>query len=138
MSDEYGWDKTVFENAYNKVLESNFIFKIECPPKQSRDRKKIANLIIEKTETVTSVYVKMQTGNSSITKKLFDKKNQWWHDCVYLLARQNKWFDSDRFGVAYGKGKIEIWYSLEKNDVELYENGDRVTEIDFGKYFMFN
>ena len=25
--------------------------------------------------------------------KLFDKKNIWWYDCVYLLARYNKWLD---------------------------------------------
>ena len=37
-----------------------------------------------------------------------------------------------------GKGKIEVLYSLEKDEVELFENGDRVTAIDFSKYFMFN
>jgi len=138
LSDEYGWDKTVFENAYNKVLESDFIFKIEYPTKQSRDKKKIATLIIEKTETITSVYVKIKTDNSLITQKLFDKKNQWWYDCIYILARHNKWIDTERFGIGYNKGKIDIWYSLDKNEIELFENGNRVTEIDFGKYFIFN
>jgi hypothetical protein len=138
LSDEYGWDKNVFENAYNKVLESDFTFKIDFPTKQSRDKKKTANLVVEKTETITSVYVKIKTGDSVITKKLFDKKNLWSYDCIYILARHNKWFDTGRFGIAYGKGKIDIWYSLDKNQVELFENGNRVTEIDFGKYFIFN
>ena len=137
LSDEYGWDKTVFENAYQQVLESDFVFQINSTSKRSRDKKKEARLIIEKTETITSVYVNIQT-EISITRKLFDKKNLWWYDCVYILARHTKWFDKEKFGISYGKGKIEIWYSLENDEVELFENGNRVTEIDFSKYFMFN
>ena len=71
-------------------------------------------------------------------KKIFDKENSWWYDCIYYLARHNKWFDTDRFGIAYGKGKIDIWYSINRNDVELYDDGQLVTEINFRKYFLFN
>ena len=119
-------------------MTSDFLFKKDYPDKQSRDRKKIASLIIEKTETVTSVYVKIQTEGLSVTKKLFDKKNQWWYDCIYILARHTKWLDKESFGIDYGKGKIKALYSLEKDEVELFENGELVTEINFSKYFMFN
>ena len=138
LSEEYEWDKTVFEAAYKQVLESDFKFKIEYPEKQSRDKKKFAKLIIEKTETVTSVYVNIDYNGSSNTHKLFDKKNAWCYDCAYILARHNKWFDTDKFGIGYAKGKVEVWYSLENDKVELFENGNRVTTIDFGRYFMFN
>ena len=138
LSDEYGWDKTVFEAAYKQILDSDFRFKIDYPPKRSRDKKKAAKLTIEKTETVTSVYVNIEKDSSSITRKLFDKKNAWWYDCVYILARHNKWFDTDRFGIGYNKGKIDLWYSLEKDKVELFENDNHVTAIDFGRFFMFN
>jgi hypothetical protein len=138
LSDEYQWDRTVFENAYKKSLDSNFKFKIEYPPKQSKDRKKSGVFVIKKSETITSAYVDIHVNGSVITKKLFDKKNSWWYDCVYYLARYNKWFDTDRFGIAYGKGKIDIWYSIEKNEIEFYEDGQRVAEINFSKYFLFN
>ncbi len=137
LSDEYGWDKTIFENAYQQVLKSEFVFKIESNFKLSRDKKKEARLIIRKTETITAVYVNIQS-ESSVIVKLFEKKNHWWHDCVYILARHAKWFDRERFGISYSKGKIEIIYSLEKNEVEFFENGNRVTGINFSKYFMFN
>ena len=137
LSDEYGWDKAVFENAYQKVLESNFKFKIDTSPKLSRDKKKVARLVIEKTETITSVYVNIEVNGSAITKKLFDKENVWWYDCVYILARHNKWFDTNRFGISFRKGGLEIWYSIEKDKVALFDNGKLVTEIDFSKYFMF-
>jgi len=138
LSDEYKWDKEVFETAYKKTLDSNFNFRIEYPSKQSKDRKKSGVFVITKTETITSAYVDININGTTTTKKLFDKKNSWWYDCIYYLARHNKWFDNDRFGVGFGKGKIDIWYSLDKNAVELYDNGQQVTEIDFRKYFLFN
>jgi len=137
LSDEYGWDKTVFENAYNEVLKNNFNFKIDYPPKQSRDKKKTAFLSIQKTEVTTSVFVNIETDGLTITRKLFDRENLWWYDCVYILARCNKWFDKDRFGIGYKKGLIDIWYSLEQDEVALFDNGIQVTEIDFKKYFLF-
>jgi hypothetical protein len=138
LSDEYQWDRVIFENAYKKTLDSNFKFRIEYPAKLSRDRKKSGVFVIMKTETVTSAYVEIQINGSIETKKLFDKKNSWWYDCIYYLARHNKWFDTDRFGIAYGKGKIAIWYSIDRNDVKLYDDGQLVTEINFRKYFLLN
>lgn len=137
LSEEYQWDSTVFENAYQKCLGCDFQFKIDYPPKQSRDRKKTGSFTILKTETVTSAYVNIHMDGSIITKKLFDKKNSWWYDCTYYLARYNKWFDTDRFGIGFGKDKIEIWYSIKKNRVELFENGQPVTGINFKNYFLF-
>ena len=137
LSDEYGWDKTVFENAYNEVLESNFNFKIDYPQKQSRDKKKTAFLTIQKAETITSVFVNIKTDGETTVRKLFDKKNMWWYDCVYFLARHNKWFDTNRFGIGYKKGLIDIWYSLKQDQVALFDNGIQVTEIDFRRYFLF-
>ena len=138
LSEEYQWDREVFEIAYKKTLDSNFIFRIEYPTKQSKDRKKRGSFVITKTESITSAYVDININGTIKTKKLFDKKNSWWYDCVYYLARYNKWFDNDKFGVGFGKGKIDIWYSIDKNIVELYDGGQQVTEIDFRKYFLFN
>lgn len=138
LSNEYKWDEEVFKTAYKKTLDSNFNFRIEYPSKQSKDRKKSGVFVITKTETTTSAYVDININGTTMTKKLFDKENSWWYDCIYYLARHNKWFDNDRFGIGFGKGKINIWYSLDKNAVELYENGQQVTEIDFRKYFLFN
>jgi hypothetical protein len=137
LSEEYQWDKTVFEKAYKDIIDNDFKFKINFPTKLSKDKKKIANLSIEKTETVTSVYVNIETNGSVIKAKLFDKKNIWWYDCTYFLAKHNKWHDTNKFGIGLAKGKIDIWYSIEDKEVELFENGIRLTEIDFAKYFLF-
>jgi hypothetical protein len=138
LSEEYKWDRDVFQNSYKKTLDSNFNFRIEYPSKLSKDRKKIGIFIITKTETITSAFVDININGTITTKKLFDKKNSWWYDCIYYLARHNKWFDNNRFGVGFGKGKIDFWYSLDKKLVELYDNGKQVKEINFKKYFLFN
>lgn len=138
LSEEYGWDKTVFENAYKKTLESDFKFRIEYPTKQSKDKKKKGVLVITKNETVTSVYVEIYVDGSIITQKLFDKKNWWWYDCVYKLARYSRWFDTDRFGISYGKGKIDIWYSISGNKVESCEYGELVSNINFSRFFWLS
>ncbi|WP_315815076.1 hypothetical protein [Paraflavitalea speifideaquila] len=44
----YNWDRSVFENAYQEVLNGNFNFIIPYPAKQSKDRKKTAHICIEK------------------------------------------------------------------------------------------
>jgi hypothetical protein len=74
LSEEYDWDKTIFENAYRQVLECDFNFEIKYPSKQSRDRKKTARLIIRKTETITSVFISIEVNNTVIERKLFDKR----------------------------------------------------------------
>jgi hypothetical protein len=137
LSDKYHWDKTVFEKAYKEIIDNNFKFEINYPTKLSKDKKKSANLSIEKTEILTSVYVTIEANGSVIKTKLFDKENVGWYDCVYFLARHSKWLDTNKFGINYAKGKIKIWYSMEDNEVEFFENGIKVTEIDFKKYFIF-
>lgn len=138
LSEEYEWDRSVFENAYKKTLESNFEFNIRYPSKQSKDRKKIGTFVVAKTDTITSAYVEINNEGIVSSHKLFDKNNLWCYDGVYVLARNSKWFDNQRFGVTYKKReKLEAWFALDKNQVELFENGDRVSEIDFLKYFIF-
>ena len=138
LSAAYNWDKEVFENAYKSTLASNFNFRIEYPAKQSKDRKKSGAFIVTKTDTVTSVYAEIRINGIVMAKKLFEKKNAWWYDCVYVFARHYKWIDSDRFGIAYGNGKIEIWYSITTDTVSCYENGHAVPAINFANYFIFN
>ena len=137
LSDEYKWDKGVFDKAYKEIIESNFHFKIPYPAKKSRNKKKVANLSIEKNETVTYVYANIESNGSNIKIKLFEKANVWWYDPAYVLARQSKWFNNDKFGICFRKKEVVIWYSIEENEVRLFENGNHVKEIDFKKHFLF-
>ena len=137
LSHEYKWDKKVFEKAYQEVIDDNFNFKIIYSEKLSRDKKKAASLSVEKTETITSLYVTIKANDQILKIKLFDKQNAWCYDSVYFLARNNKWFDTNKFGVTHSKFKIDIWYSLEDQEVQFFQGGTQVAEIDFKNYFIF-
>lgn len=132
---ELGWDIAVLENAYITVLEAGFIFRIEYPFKMSRNGKNKGRMVVEKTQLVTSAFVEIEIGGKIISKKLFDKKNSWFYDCIYILAGASKWFDSDRFGFRLLKGTMECWYSVQQDRVAFFESGKEVQQIDFREHF---
>ena len=82
------------------------------------------------------MFVEIENKGSTVKVKLFDKKNWWWYDSIYYLTRFGKWFDSDKFGISFGKGKFDVWYSIDKNEVFCYEHGKQVETINFGIFFM--
>jgi len=45
----------------------------------------VANLSIEKNETVTYVYSNIELNGLQVRIKLFEKDNAWWYDSAYLL-----------------------------------------------------
>jgi len=136
LSEEYKWDKSIFEKAYLEVIENEFTFKIDYPTKMSRDKKKIANFYIEKSETKSFGYAIIRIGASTTKVKLFEKRNWYWYDGIYQLAKHAKWSDSDRFGIYYAKGALEIWYSIGKKEVSLFEFGTEVKQVDFSRFFF--
>ncbi|MCW3107828.1 MAG: hypothetical protein JWQ09_2334 [Segetibacter sp.] len=120
LSLEYNWDKSVFERAHREVIERNFLFNLNYPVKTSKDKKKKANLSIEKTETITTVNACFTVNEQHSTYKLFDKKNWWWYDSAYKIVENSKWFDNDRFGIHIKQLNFSVWYSLTEQKV-LYE-----------------
>lgn len=137
LSDEYEWDKAVFEKAHKEVLENDFRFKIEYPAKVSRDKKKSAKLCIEKTDLVTSLYATILIEGNIETVKLFDKRNWWWYDSIYKLAKTNKWFDNDRFGVQYKPLNWAVWYSIKDGQVVFEKEGTHSNQMNIDALFKF-
>jgi hypothetical protein len=138
LSDEYKWDKTIFEKAYKDILDANFAFWVDYPAKMARDKKKTAYFRIEKTETVSSGYLVINNGDATSKIKLFDKWNWWLSDGIYAFPRCTKWLDSNTFGLNYAKGLLEIWHSIERNKVSYLQKGIKVDQIDFGKVFSLD
>ncbi|CAN5768320.1 hypothetical protein BH10BAC2_BH10BAC2_31180 [soil metagenome] len=129
--------KMVFENAYNEILKNDFKFKIDYPSKFSKDRKKTANISLEKTTTTTTVFVQLSVDGNSYSVKLFDKKNWWMFDSVYVLVKGNKWFDNDRFCLSYKPSRWNVWCSVKESKVYFELNGiiSKIGNLD--KIFKF-
>jgi len=135
LSEEYKWDREVFEKAYEEVIDKNFSFIVEYTPKKSKDKKKDAKIVIEKSETITRVYSVMNNEGETIKAKLIDKKNWWWYDEAYKMAKHSKWFDNDRFGIHIQSLNFAVWYSLTKNKVLFEVNG--AVQEDYNLKRMF-
>jgi hypothetical protein len=112
LSEEYNWDRTVFENAYKEVIESNFEFRIDYPKKISRDKKKVGQVIVEKTEKITTLSLLFTIGNGTKKVKLFENRNWFWYDIAYKIAKNSKWLDNNTFGVYSKKTDRFGYYSL--------------------------
>ena len=112
LSEEYHWDKAVFEKAYKEVIECDFEFNIIYPQKMSKDKRKFGQVVVEKTQKVTSFYLLFTIDNEIKKVKLFENKNWYWYDIAYELAKNSKWLDTNTFGVYSKKTDKFGYYSL--------------------------
>jgi len=112
LSEEYKWDKTVFERAYKEIIENDFEFKIVYPTKMSKDKKKVGQVVIEKTETITTLNLLFVIGNDIKKVELFHNRNWFWYDIAYEMAKNSKWLDNNSFGVYSKKSDKFGYYSL--------------------------
>ncbi|MGN6165356.1 MAG: hypothetical protein ACTHOF_12525 [Flavisolibacter sp.] len=135
LSEEYKWDKEVFERAYREIIDCNFSLVIDYPTKRSRDKKKQGKLVIEKTESTTTVFAVINTDNQSIKRKIFDKQNWYWYDSAYEIVKHNKWLDNNRFGVQMKDLNFSVWYSLNEDKVLFEVKGEAKKEYDLKRMF---
>jgi hypothetical protein len=135
LSRQYDWDESVFIKAYEEIIASKYLFRIDYSSKLSRDKKKKAFIRIEKSEIVTTIFVSFQFGNQEVKVKLLDKVNQWYYDSAYRWAKASKWFDNDRFGFTDKESDFSAWYSLSKETVEFERHGEPKTVSDLRTFF---
>ena len=113
LSQIYEWDTAVFENAYQEVIARNLKFCFEYPFKASRDRKKRAQLIIEKTQWITTLLARIESIDNILKVKLCEHPNRWWYDPAYAVAKHGKWLDNNWFGLDTSSPNLKVWYSLQ-------------------------
>ena len=117
LSQVYEWDTAVFENAYQEVIARNLKFCFEYPFKASPDHKKRAQLIIEKTQWITTVFARVELTDAILKVKLYEHANRWWYDSAYAVAKHGKWLDKNRFGIDANSANFKVWYSLQDEKV---------------------
>jgi hypothetical protein len=103
-----GWNKEIFNQAYTKVKEANYVFKVETNSKLSPDRKTKAKLEIEKLEEKTIIRSNFYNSEDKLlmTIKLFESFN---HEMFYeRLVRNFKWFNNKEFGVYLKNEELKI------------------------------
>jgi hypothetical protein len=121
----YKWDIHVFQNAFDTIYKLDFKFTLDYPQKKSKDKKTLAHVHIEKTETTSSLYLIFVTGETNKKVKLFEKQNWFWYDSVYKFAANSKWLDKVTFGV-HSKNNSRFAYYSTLDDI-------MIGKIEFGE-----
>ena len=127
LAEIYNWDKTVFQDAYDLIYRSDFRFSLSYTQKKSKDRKVMANVLIEKTEATTTLYLVFEIADTTKKIKLFENKNWFWWDIAYEMAKNSKWLNNHTFGVYSRRTDKCGYYSLledavfGKLDIKEYE-----------------
>lgn len=117
-AEKYGWDITVFNLSYDKVLECGFVYKKVLQKKLAKDKKHQASLILERNGNSAIISVNFYNSKGEFLKsaellKSFD------HEMFYgELIRNNKWFNNLEFGMHTKKGELIIKTSLDKDGCE--------------------
>jgi len=135
LSHYFDWDHLVFKRAYEQVLAFSFRFEEFGKWKLSPDRKMSGRYIIRKDMKVTSFFVEIAGSFGKREIELFQKPNSYWYDAVYILAKKIKWIGRDSFGVSYADGKLSILYLIQKHRVDVRDDGNLSSDIDFSNYF---
>jgi hypothetical protein len=116
LAEIYFWDKEIFDNAYKQIIESGYKFEKYYPEKKSPNKKRVGQIILEKTEDRSVLYALLTGTETSKREVLLEKRNWYWYDSVYKLAKSCKWFDDSSFGIY--KGEKNCYYSIEDDKVK--------------------
>jgi len=116
-ADIYSWNDEPFVNAYESVCSSGFQFALVYPSKKSRDRKKRAQISIDKTETKTIITLNLTIENRTDRIKLLESTNFYWYDPAYFIAKASKWLGNEKFGAFDQKNGKFLFYSLTENSI---------------------
>jgi hypothetical protein len=118
-ADTLGWDKSVFESAYNFVLNNDFVFEKAQKEKKSRSRKSTGIAVLVKTEDIATLKVRITTEWGKIDAVLFNKKNWYWWDSSYKIAANCSWIDEDSFGYKSKTTDEFVYYSIKERKVKI-------------------
>lgn len=108
---KYSWDETVFRLAYEKVLTSEFKFRVELPTKIKNNVGQFTP-VVEKDLKSTFASIHIVTPKIDKTVLVFTKENISCHDNAMLLCSKLKWFNKDEIGLELKANNIKLTYNL--------------------------
>ncbi|MBO9703496.1 MAG: hypothetical protein J7604_25030 [Sporocytophaga sp.] len=118
-ADVYNWERKVFEDAYLKVLQCNFEYRIEYTRKYSKDKKHLGAISIEKTEEFAAIYVNFYNNYSDPIGKVMILKT-FQNEMFYGgIIRKYKWFNNREFGLYTTNEELTIRASLDSSTPQI-------------------
>ena len=111
----YNWEQSAFDNAYNQIIESKFKFERFFPVKKSKDKKHTGQIILTKTKDTSTLTIVITSRELEKKEILLEKRNWYWYDSIYMMAKSCKWIDNSSFGIRK-EGK-NCYFSIDDNKI---------------------
>jgi hypothetical protein len=131
-ADEYNWDKDVFQNAYVKVIESNFNFKVELKRKLSKTKRYYASISIVKDVEKAMIFCSFYNSDQELINKV-KLIDTFQHEMFYGgIVNNNKWFSDEEFGL-YTKGEeliIKAFVNQKEPQINIIPKVNNREEIE--------
>jgi hypothetical protein len=121
-AEKYNWDSDVFINAYKKVIQADFIYKIELERKMSKDKKHKASILIEKNEIDALISVLFHDKDNNLIKKIELLRTFNWQGFHVPIVKEHKWFDNNSFGLSFYKDQLILKAYLDKDKSDILIN----------------
>lgn len=121
-AEKYHWEKVHFDNAYQKVLDCNFVYEIEGKRKLSGNKRHKASICISKNlkSTIISAMFYDKSDNFIKSVELLESfQNEMFYDG---LTRNNKWFSNSEFGIFDKHEELVIKANMESGKPETVIN----------------
>jgi len=113
----FGWDAAVLAHAYERATAGGLVFRVEYPEMATRDGKRRARLLLEKTVTTTRLSACIAADGQHVQALLYQGPNWGPYDPVYAVAKHGKWLTRDTFGVRTARPECRVWYALPEGQV---------------------
>lgn len=124
-AEKYNWETTSFEKAYQRVLDSKFIYIAEGKRKLSKDKKHKASILLEKNDEFAAISTRFYDKEGYIVRQVELLKS--FNDEMFYggIIKNNKWFTNTEFGISNSSGELVIKASLEEIKAEVVINPGR-------------
>lgn len=100
-SDTLDWDKEVFQNAYQKIIDADFQFVKEYPKKLNKPQTHTGQVILEKDIFTSKIYFVVSDGVATIKKEALVRDNGGYLDSSYVTCKRVKWLNKTDYGVEF-------------------------------------
>lgn len=113
----FHWDLAVLAHAYEQAIADGLVFRVQYPEKATRDGKRRARLLLEKTVTTTCLSACIDADGQHVQALLYQGPNWGFYDPVYAVVKHGKWLTRDAFGVHTTRPECRVWYALPEGRV---------------------
>ena len=116
VADLMGWEKSVFQNAYQDIINADFFFQKVYPSKSNRIKSHVGRVILEKDIFTSKIYFAVSDNTKTVKELALVRDNAGCLDSSYSTCKRVKWLNKTSYGLEFKTNTTQkAYYSTELN-----------------------